>query len=808
MTAATLRGKPDAGNPHVWFAEGGVASYFHDRRSPRRGAKPRRVSPFYKRLASVALAAFATLISNGEETICSEPSGWRFFAEGDAVGKPVTVPHDWAIYGPVLKNADGTYDDQGRCGGYNWKGRFRYEADFLRQGTNTALYLEFGGVMAQPRVFVNGRFAGGWDYGYMSFALDVSQLADVGTNRLTVCGDTTQRWSRWYPGAGVYRPVKVIERPFLHVVPGTMCITTPEVTRECARVEVACETSLYRTNFSFVVEKPHLWDVDDPHLYTLEFLGEKFRYGIRTFMWTADDGFHLNGRRVQLKGANLHSDLGPLGMEFHVDAAKRQLLLMKDMGCNALRTSHNPPAMEVLDLCDELGIVVWDECFDDWRSTADIPFGARWDESVKRNLDHLVRRDRNHPCVIAWSIGNEIWVVPEGGREKERNQLTADRVRELADFVRALDQTRPVAMGCQPSAASQVGRGIYDSLDLVGWNYRESYKALRKRLPKMPLVYSESASAVSSAAGYYELPVRTDKYAFNTNTFDCSGYDMLAGENLDPADVEFLRVERDRYLAGEFVWTGIDYIGEPTPFWKNARISYFGAADLCGFPKDRFWLYRSHWNNQDETCHIVPSHWNFSSDCGSQVIVSVYVYTSGDEAEVFLNGVSQGRRSKLPFGDYDTTPRSLKTDPRIFDHYRLRWSDVVYRPGELRVVAYRNGCKIGEKTVRTAGEPVRVRIARDAHSPVDSSLDFYRVTLMDAYGVEVPNRFDRLFFTIEGDGEILAVGNGNAHGVDSYRETASHPLFYGQALVIVRKRGEYALSVRTANLAPAHISGK
>ena len=728
------------------------------------------------------------------------PTGWRFFAEGDTVGKPVSVPHDWAIYGPVLRTEDGVYDDSGRCGGYNWRGKFRYEADFVRYGTNTAIYLEFGGVMARPQVYVNGQLAGEWDYGYMSFALDVSQLAGVGTNRLTVCGDTTQRWSRWYPGAGIYRPVRVVERPHLHVVPGTMRITTPEVTPERARVEVSCETSLYRTNFSFVVEKPRLWDVDDPHLYTLEFLGERFRYGIRTFKWTADDGFHLNGRRVQLKGANLHADLGPLGMEFHVDAARRQLLLMKDMGCNALRTSHNPPASEVLDLCDELGIAVWDECYDDWRSTADVPFGARWDESVKRNLDRLVRRDRNHPCVVAWSIGNEIWIVPEGGREKERNQLTADRVRELADYVRGLDATRPVAMGCQPSAASQVGRGLYDSLDLVGWNYRESYKALRARLPKMPLVYSESASAVSSARGYYEFPVRTDKYAFNTNTYECSGYDMLAGGSLDPADVEFFRVERDRYLAGEFVWTGIDYIGEPTPFWERARLSYFGAADLCGFPKDRFWLYRSHWNAKDETLHVLP-HWTWPGREGE--VTPVYVYTSGDEAELFLNGVSQGRRRKAPFGDYDTTPRTKTTDPRIFDHYRLRWSDVVYSPGEIRVVAYRAGRRIGEKVLRTAGRPVRVKLERDPHSPKGGMLDFYRVSLEDANGVEVPNRFDRISFSITGAGDLLAVGNGNAHGTEPFRGSSSHPLFFGQALVIVRNRGSYELSASADGLETA-----
>ena len=718
------------------------------------------------------------------DVVVSEPSDWTFYANGSEKGVSVTVPHDWAIYSAPIRNADGTFDDDGRCGGLTWRGTGRYEATFRRTDTNSTVYLSFGGVMSEPRVYVNGDFAGGWDYGYMSFALDVTQLATAAVNRLTVLCDTRNRWSRWYPGAGIYRPVRVVEKPPLHVLPDTMRITTPVVTSARAVVAVACETSQGPTNFTFEVRNPRLWDVDDPHLHDFTFLGERFRYGIRTFQWTADDGFHLNGRRVQIKGTNLHSDLGPLGMEFHVEAARRQLLLMKDMGVNALRTSHNPPARELLDLCDELGIVVWDECYDGWRQTADNPVGAPWSESLKRNLRAFVARDRNHPSVVAWSLGNEINVIEPGAHESYRRQLTAQRVKELADFVRGLDGTRPVAMGCHPGYQRGVDLGVWDSLDLVGWNYWQSYLKMREKLPKMPLVISESASAVSSA-GYYELPLRNEKYAYNTNTVECTGYDLQSGGTLDVPDVEFFRVERDRYLAGEFVWTGIDYLGEPTPFWGPARSSYFGAADLCGFPKDRFYLYRSHWNDKSETVHLVPGHWNFKAG----ETVPVFAYVSGDEAELFLNGRSLGRRQKRTDGAGDTTPRQSKTDERILERYRLMWKDVVYEPGELRVVAFRKGEKIGEEMLRTAGAPVRVRVTKDPFSP-PGRLDFYRVELVDARGTPVPGRSDRIRFSLQGPGRILAVGNGNAHGTDSFRETSSHPLFNGRLLVIVRRDGE------------------
>ena len=390
------------------------------------------------------------------------------------------------------------------------------------------------------------------------------------------------------------------------------------------------------------VEKPVLWDVNHPALYTVRTTvtsGGKVvdthetRYGIRTFAWTADDGFHMNGRRVQIKGVDLHSDLGPLGMAFNKRATQRQLEIMQDMGINALRTSHNPPAPEVLDLCDAMGIVVWDECFDKWDTTAG-RFDGKPDlyEFGHRQIASMVQRDRNHPCVVVWSVGNEISDNEDG--------VTPDRTAYMASFVKEFDITRPVAMACcVPSIANGA---TYASLDMTGWNYARRYTTMRARYPEKPLVYSESASAVSTR-GYYESDLPSLRVERNSQTLEVSSYDLNSADWSDVADAEFALMEKDRYVAGEFVWTGIDYLGEPTPFDAEARSSYFGIVDLCGIPKDRFYLYRSYWRPDAPTVHILP-HWNWAGREGKNV--PVFVYTNGQSAELFLNGKSLGRRVK------------------------------------------------------------------------------------------------------------------------------------------------------------------
>jgi hypothetical protein len=359
------------------------------------------------------------------------------------------------------------------------------------------------------------------------------------------------------------------------------------------------------------------------------------QFGIRTFRFTADDGFHLNGRRVQLRGVNLHHDHGPLGAAFYPRAMERQLEIMRDMGVNAIRTSHNPPAPELLDLCDRMGFVVWDEVFDKWDDKADrIDGEPPLEQHGERQIRNLVMRDRNHACVVIWSIGNEI-----GNQPYDREGKSPERVKYMSDFVRKYDPTRPVGISCHiPGTADQP---ILDSVDLTGWNYARRYSRYRQRYPDKPIIYSESASTLSTR-GFYELPLPNEKTQFS-GQLQVDSYDLNSAAWSDIPDLEFQLMEKDSFVAGEFVWTGFDYLGEPTPFAREARSSYFGIVDLCGIPKDRFYLYRSYWRSDAFTVHILP-HWNWPDRVGKNI--PVFVYTNGDSAELFLNGKSQGRRVK------------------------------------------------------------------------------------------------------------------------------------------------------------------
>jgi len=413
-----------------------------------------------------------------------------------------------------------------------------------------------------------------------------------------------------------------------------------EVTAVAMSLTVPSGSSVVRQ--TMVIRDPQRWDIADPKLYTARITirrdgrivdSETASFGIRTLKFTADDGFHLNGRRVQLYGVNLHHDHGPLGAAFYRRAMERQLEIMREMGVNNIRTSHNPPAPELLDLCDRMGFVVWDEAFDKWNSTADRVSGQPpLEEHGERQIRNLVMRDRNHPCVVVWSIGNEIG---GGGRDG----VTPERVKFMSDMVRRYDPTRPVGMGCHiPGMAEQPN---FDALDLTGWNYARRYATYRQRYPDRPIIYSESASALSTR-GFYELPFPNEKTQYGEQ-LQVNSYDLNAAAWSDIADAEFQLMEDDRFVAGEMVWTGFDYLGEPTPFSQEARSSYFGIVDLCGIPKDRFYLYRSYWRPETTTVHILP-HWNWPDRIGQNV--PAFVYTNGDSAELFLNGKSLGRREK------------------------------------------------------------------------------------------------------------------------------------------------------------------
>ena len=634
--------------------------------------------------ASVTMGAEAS--SSTGRKVMNFNHDWKF-AKGDPEGsetsqfddsswKAVRLPHDWAIAGPFNPA------ENGYAGKLPWKGVGWYRKTFTLEslGSSQRVYFDFDGVMAFPKVYVNGELAGEWDYGYMSFRVDATSHVRIGRNVIAVRADTTSHGTRWYPGAGIYRKVTMTVCEPVHVSHWGTFVTTPDVSDGSATVrvrssiqnhldvesEVSVEVALIdpdglavaagtkdgkvsggdsrKTDISFVVVDPQRWDISSPKMYTTKITikadgelsdMETVPFGIRTFGFTADDGFHLNGRRVQLRGVNLHHDHGPLGAAFYPRAMERQLEIMRDMGVNAIRTSHNPPAPELLDLCDRMGFVVWDEAFDKWDDKADrIKGEPPLEQHGAKQIRSLVMRDRNHPSVVIWSIGNEI-----GNQPYDREGKSHERVKFMGDFVRKYDPTRPVGISCH--IPGTVDQPILDSMDLTGWNYARRYGRYRQRYPDKPIIYSESASTLSTR-GFYELPLPNEKTQFSKQS-QVSSYDLNSAAWSDIPDVEFQLMEDDSFVAGELVWTGFDYLGEPTPFAREARSSYFGIVDLCGIPKDRFYLYRSHWRGDTTTVHILP-HWNWPDQIGKKI--PVFVYTNGDSAELLLNGKSLGRRTK------------------------------------------------------------------------------------------------------------------------------------------------------------------
>lgn len=761
------------------------------------------------KLKARILAALSIIGSTAFSATVSLDGVWSFSKDG-GVFESVCIPHDWAIAGPFDREADG------KTGKLPWQADGEYRRKFYLREKPRHARLEFDGVMAWPEVFVNGIKVGGWDYGYIGFFCDITDAVRPGENRLVVKASTKPHKSRWYPGGGIYRSVRLVTDDADYVLPGSVFIRAVAVAKSSAQIR--CDYELKqsgRKTHTFEVANPRLWDVDDPYLYETEIRGVKYRYGIRTAMFTADDGFHLNGRRVQLKGVNLHADLGPLGMAFNRDAAKRQLLLMKDMGANAVRTSHNPPDPQFLDLCDELGILVWDECFDKWDETAGRKPEQNLEEFVIRNLQQFVRRDRNHPSVICWSMGNEIFAF--GSQHGDASSITRGRVCLFREAIRALDATRPVTLGC--ASGSLIEGDFLEDIDICGWNYARSYIGFRHKYPNIPLVYSESASAVSNY-GFYKRPRARAKNDFSVDDMQADGFDLTSAWCGDIADVEFNRVEHDSYLAGEFVWTGIDYLGEPCPFcyigrpdcWPGSekpeadrpRSSYFGIADLCCVPKDRWFLYRAHWNDRKTTVHIVAD---------GKV---AFVYASGDEAELFCDGKSLGRRRKIiadgysldwvgrnpPHSDYATNEYY-----RVCSQYRFHWDNVPTAYRELKAIVFRDGRMIGENCLNTPGDSVGVLLSDDPYTPEESRLSFVHIDVVDAAGVRSRRDCREIALRIEGDAQIVAVGNGDPMDFDAFSSVARHKLYYGKAVAYIRRgRGDSTLVVTADGLAEGRIT--
>jgi beta-galactosidase len=792
------------------------------------------------KFAFIALV-FAICNFGMAQEVVTLQTGWKFMKGStkdafqkdfdDTKWREVTIPHDWAIEGPVLVNGDGN------TGKLPWKGEgwYRKYLEIPASYSGKQVYLLFDGVMAFPEVYVNGKLAGKWDYGYSPFYLNITSLLQIGAkNSIAVHADTRMHDSRWYPGAGIYRKVQMIVTNPVHTSIWGTFITTPVVKPNYAEVRImtTLQNESQVNEDKVVVEQvilnpkgveiskksvvssikagksqdveitltltnPQRWDVESPALYQVktniyknsELTDSKTTtFGIRTIRFTANNGFYLNDKRLQLKGVCLHHDHGALGSAFYPRAMERQLEIMKSMGCNAVRTSHNMCAPELLDLCDRMGILVFNEAFDKYDGKAGITDDTDFEDFSARNIKNFVLMGRNHPSVFIWGVGNEM-----GDVQNNLNNGFA-RLQTMINYVRKYDATRPVTMVCDDQKSASLRH--FDLYDVHSWNYGRRYTLARKLDADKSVIISESASTVSTR-GFYELPFPAKKDDF-TKSLQVSSYDLNAPEWAEIGDDDFLWQQEDEFVAGEFVWTGFDYLGEPTPYTNEAvkkmgmtdkeasRSSYFGIVDLCGIPKDRFYLYKSYWKPDETTVHILP-HWNWSGKEGQQI--PVFVYTNGDCAELFLNGKSLGKKSKNPNSASST------------ERFRLMWNDVVYQPGELKAIAYKEGVVIGEAIMKTASDAVELRLTPDRKSITSGGMDLSYITIeaFDKDGNLCPLADNKIQISVKGSGKIAGVDNGNPQSMEPF-QAESINLFYGKAMVIVSsgfKKGTLEISANS-----------
>ena len=757
----------------------------------------------------------------------------------DSSWERVDLPHDWAIEGPWL--TEGPFGGMGRLPswGIGW---YRKALDVPARDAGRSIFLDVDGAMSFATVWLNGQLVGGWPFGYTSWRLDLTPyVVPGGENQLAIRLDNPPHSSRWYPGGGIYRNVWLTKTNPVHVGQWGTYVTTPDVSREAATVRLAVSidndsdapaaVSVHTEIFaldaggrpegesvahiapqmvsvaagergiaegSVTIEQPRLWGpppTQTPHRYvavtTLEHAGElvdtyETPFGIRSLRFDPGEGLFVNGEHVYMRGANQHHDLGALGAAFNTRAAERQLEILREMGANAIRTAHNPPAPELLELTDRMGFLVVDESFDVWaRRKTPLDFHLIFPDWHEQDLRALVRRDRNHPSVIMWSTGNEVGEQYTG----EEGAALAMRLHEI---VKQEDPTRPTTASMNfakpdmpfPPAMDLIslnyqGEGIRNApaySHLQGINTEPLYPAFHEAFPNKVILSSENAAAVSSR-GEYVFPVHpgisapvSDSTGGNPATNHVSAYELYTAPFGSSADKVFGSLERHPFVAGGFVWSGWDYLGEPTPYY-DARSSYFGVIDLAGFPKDRFFLYQAHWRPDHPMAHLLP-HWNWPDREGK--VTPVHVFTSGDEAELFLNGRSLGRKQKGPF------------------EYRLRWDDVRYEPGMLEVVAYRDGAEWARDTVETSG-PAAALAASVDRSEIDADgrdLAFVTVQVVDALGRAVPTADDPVWFEIEGPGELVATDNGDPTSFEPFK-SAERRAFNGKVLAIVRGiRGE------------------
>lgn len=770
----------------------------------------------------------------------------------DSEWRHLNLPHDWAIEGPF------NIDYNGSTGklpywGIRW---YRKTLELSQDDAGKQIYLDIDGAMSYASVWCNGQYVGGWPYGYASFRLDLTPYIKAGQkNVLAIRLDNPDDTSRWYPGSGIYRNVWLVKTSPVHVEQWGTFVRNQQVDSEIAvmemgvnienhagkDVQVKLQTSVYLqgkdgrpvgeevtqsmtkdiaikkdswsgARFQFKVDKPKLWDIDTPNCYVAvsrvfmdgkEMDSYETPFGIRTIEFTHDQGFMLNGQKVAIKGVYMHHDLGALGAAFNEVAAERQLRIMKEMGANAIRTSHNPPAPELVALCDRMGLMMQLELADTWqKGKRKNDYNLLFDDWSEADMRSLVRHYRNHPSVIMWSIGNE---MPD--QTTDQGVIIA---RNLTAYCHDEDPTRPTSLGCNKRDA--VFRDIVNQVDIFGLNYfHKTYPVFKEQNPTRRYHASETSSATSSRGEYF-FPVTTDVNDSRSG-FQLSSYDMTTiGWGCAP-EVQFKMNEEYPFMSGEFVWTGFDYLGEPTPYNKDltnllnfsdpnelekarkeleelgkiktpSRSSYFGIVDLCGFPKDRYYSYKSYWRPDVPTVHILP-HWNWQERIGE--ITPVHIYTSGDAVELFLNGKSLGRREKVH--SYD----------------RLTWDDVRYEPGSLRAIAYKNGQKWAEELVETTGKPAALEVTAEKTELKNDGTDlsFIRVAVVDSQGRVVPRSKNHLKFSVTGPAEIIATDNGDATSLLPF-QLSERDAYNGLALVILRsqymKQGKVVLTVESKGL--------
>ena len=758
----------------------------------------------------------------------------------DSSWRRVDLPHDWAIEGPFITEGGG---GMGRLPspGVGW---YRKKLSIPAGDAGKSIFLDVDGAMSYAVVWLNGRLVGGWPFGYASWRVDLTPYVKPGgENELTIRLDNPPQSSRWYPGGGIYRNVWLLKTGPVHVCHWGTQLTTPEVSRERATVNlkvtvdndskqsgnVSLKTEIFPLNAngkrsgsavaniapmslkispgeSAVAEgvgtvvNPKLWGpppTQRPNRYvavtTVSQDGNvadtyETPFGIRTLKFDPNQGVFVNGERIELKGVCDHHDLGALGAALNDRALQRQLEMLMDMGCNAIRTSHNPPAPEFLELTDKMGFLVMDETFDVWvRKKTPLDFHLIFPDWHEQDLRAHLRRDRNCPSVILWSIGNEVG-------EQFTGADGAEWGRKLSNIVHEEDSTRPTTTAMNWAQPTNL---LPATVDIVGLNYQGAgirttpgrYPEFHEKFPDKLIIGSETASALSSR-GEYIFPVTASNSAAvgsksgeEPGRRQVSAYELYHAAFGASADKVFASQEKHPYVGGEFVWTGWDYLGEPTPF-DASRSSYSGIIDLAGFKKDRFYLYQAHWRPDFPMAHILP-HWTWPGREGQ--ITPVHVFTSGDEGELFLNGKSQGRKKKGA------------------GEYRLRWDDVVYTPGTLKVVTYKNGAKWAAAEMKTAGQPSRLKLEpdRDKIRADGRDLSFVTVTVTDKAGLTSPRADNRIHFEIHGAGEIVATDNGDPTSLEPF-QSCDRKAFNALCLVIVRGKsgqpGTIQLTARSDGL--------